>query len=93
MNDNIKKSNLSKSDIITASEIGQYQFCSISWKLHKCGYKPNAINLKKGKKIHNSHGRLMDNIKEISRNSEILKIIGYFLFFIGIFIMIFEVIF
>ena len=93
MNNSIKKINLSKTDIIKASEIGQYYFCSISWKLYKSGYKPNSNDLKKGKQIHNTQGILIENINKISRNSKILKLIGYSIFLIALFIIFFEVIF
>ena len=50
MNNDLEKTHSNKSDIIRASEIGQYQYCSISWKLQKNGYRPNSLYLNKGRK-------------------------------------------
>ena len=93
MNDKLKKSNLSKLDIIKASEIGQYQFCSISWKLQKKGFIPDSHHLNKGKEIHISQGKKIDEINKLLRKSKISKTIGYILLFSAIIIIIFEVIF
>lgn len=88
-----KKPPLSKSNIIKASEIGQYKFCSISWKLQKSGFKPNSPSLKKGKKIHESHGFVIEHIENMLTKSKILTLLGYFILFIASFIILFEVIF
>jgi len=93
MNNYKSKNNLSNSDIIKASEIGQYQFCSISWKLQKNGYLPDSPLLNKGKEIHISQGKNIDKINVLLRKYKISKILGYFLLVIAIIIIFYEVIF
>ena len=93
MKKEIKNSHLHSSDIIKASEIGQYQFCSISWKLQKNGYIPNSPYIKKGEKNHISHGKLIYYINNILKKSKILNLIGYLLLIFALLIIFFEVIF
>lgn len=93
MNNDLKKPHIKKSDIIRASEIGQYQYCSISWKLKKNGYQPNSSYLKKGIKNHISHGKIIDYTNNKLKKSKILNLIAYLLIFFAIFILVFEVIF
>ena len=93
MNNDLEKTHFNKSDIIRASEIGQYQYCSISWKLQKNGYRPNSLYLKKGIKNHISHGKIIDYTNEKLKKSKILNLIAYLLLFFSLFIIVFEVIF
>ena len=79
-------------NIISASEIGQYQYCPISWKLQRSGYKPNSIYLEKGEKNHIKQGKIIKKIDKINKKSKILNLIGYFLTLIAIIIIILEVI-
>ncbi|MCJ2513064.1 MAG: hypothetical protein LN408_01280 [Candidatus Thermoplasmatota archaeon] len=90
---NSKKSNLNNSDIISASEIGQYQYCAISWKLQRRGHRPDSSYLEIGIKKHITHGETIDYIKKIIQKSKILTLIGYLSLFFAIFIIILEVIF
>ena len=72
--DNSSRSGLSisykKSDIISASDIGQFQYCSVSWYLKKCGYKSESPKLKIGSKKHSKIGEMIDytHIKKKDRN-------------------------
>jgi hypothetical protein len=88
----MKNKSYKDTDIIRASEIGQYLFCSISWYLQKCGYKPISPNLEIGIKKHENLGRIIEISKNKSKKSKVLEVIGYFIFFIGIFLFFTEVI-
>jgi hypothetical protein len=75
-----------KSDnLFSASDVGQYTFCSVSWFLKRQGYQELSSKklLKKkshGLKVHETIGR------KTYLNRVILRL-GYYLFFIGIFIL------
>jgi len=43
---------LKTTEVLSASEIGQYQFCSCEWLLQRCGYEPESPSLDAGKQIH-----------------------------------------
>jgi hypothetical protein len=81
----VKKEN---SDIINASDIGQYYFCSIAWYLQKKGYKAESEDIKKGNFKHMMIGDVIDKTNQNIKKSYILKTIG-FLFLIIAFINIF----
>jgi hypothetical protein len=87
-----KKSNINKSDIISASEIGQYQYCSISWKLQRNGYQPDSSYLEIGKNNHIAHGKIINYINILLKKSKILILIGFFLLLFAILILLLEVI-
>lgn len=87
-----KNRNYNDSNIIRASEIGQYVFCSISWYLQKCGYRPISPNLEIGIKKHENLGRIIEKSKNKSKKSKALEIIGYLILIIGFFLIFFEVI-
>ena len=82
----------SKKKIISASEIGQYRYCSISWYLQRNGYKPKSKNLEFGLNQHKQLGSKIDNINKNLLKSKIIAIFGYILLVIGLFLLIFEVI-
>ena len=86
-----KNRNYNDSNIIRASEIGQYVFCSISWYLQKCGYRPISPNLEIGIKKHENLGRIIEKSKNKSKKSKALEIIGYLVLIIGFFLFFFEV--
>ena len=79
-------------DIIRASEIGQYHYCSIAWYLQKCGYEPKSPMLDIGTKKHLELGKIMDNTHANIRKSRVIGIIGYLLLIIGFLILLFGVI-
>jgi hypothetical protein len=81
-----------KSDIISASEIGQYHYCSIAWYLQRSGFQPKSEFLDKGLKKHKELGHAIDEINYNLKKSMIFKITGLFLLIIVFFILIFEVI-
>ncbi|KYK20985.1 hypothetical protein AYK21_01155 [Thermoplasmatales archaeon SG8-52-2] len=87
-----KNINFKDSNVISASEIGQFCYCSISWYLQQCGYKPNSPKLEIGIKKHEDIGRIIESSKKSNKKSKILALTGYLILFIGIFILIHEVI-
>jgi hypothetical protein len=50
-------------DIISASEIGQYAYCSYAWFLRRCGYKAQSPFLEPGKETHVALGEKIDGIQ------------------------------
>ena len=82
----------SKKRIISASEIGQYHYCSVSWYLQRNGYRPKSKNLEIGLNRHKQLGMKIDNINKNLLKSKIIAIIGYVLFFISLIFLVFEVI-
>ncbi len=92
MNRNLRKSISNNSDIISASEIGQYQYCSVSWKLQRNGYIPDSTYLENGIRKHVSQGKIIGKINKITNRTKILEVIGYLLLLIAILFFIFEVI-
>ena len=87
-----KQTNFRDKDIIRASEIGQYHFCSIAWYLQKCGYEPKSPMLDLGTKKHEELGRVMVNTQKIINKSRAIAIVGYFLLLVGFMIFLFGVI-
>jgi hypothetical protein len=87
-----KTVNKSGKDIIRASEIGQYYFCSNSWYLQKCGYQPISKQLEFGTKKHEELGRIIDNLEKENKRSNIFTAIGIILLIITILIFLFEVV-
>ena len=88
-----KKQNLSRNtEIISASEIGQYQFCSVSWFLTKCGYKPNSPMIDNGLNKHKEIGEIIDFTQSNIKKSKLLSYVGYFTLIIAVIIFLFEVV-
>lgn len=87
-----KKPQFRRDKIITASEIGQYTFCPISWYLQRCGYKPESKLLDKGKLNHLKHGKIMYYTKNNIRKAKILSKIGYIFLIFALILLIFEVV-
>jgi len=87
-----KQSDLQQNDILRASEIGQYMYCSIAWYLQRCGYKPDSQFLEIGKKTHSNLGYALDNIQNEMKRSRRFAIFGLLLFIIAIFGILYEVI-
>ena len=81
-----------KKPIITASEIGQFHYCSISWYLQKCGYKPKSENIKRGFEQHKKLGIIIDQVNRRIRKSRIIGFLGFILLSISVFFLLIEVI-
>jgi hypothetical protein len=86
-----KKIQLSKK-VISASEIGQYNYCSVAWFLQRCGYEPKSKSLDVGVKAHIELGTILDYTKQNTTKSKILSYIGYILLIIGLLFFLFEVV-
>ena len=82
---------IDRNNVISASEIGQYCYCSIAWHLQKQGFKPDSELLKTGQKKHDELGYLINNFERKMVKSRILALIGYIVLFVSIILLIFEV--
>ena len=80
---------VSKRKIISVSEIGQYHYCSISWYLQKCGYKPKSQSLEIGLNHHKKFGNTINQVQKNLIKSRVISIVGYILLMIGFLILIF----
>ena len=87
-----KSTRINNSEIIRASEIGQYHYCPVSWYLQKCGYKPKSHNLEIGKKKHEELGIKIDNINVRIKKYRALEILGYLFLMVGVLIFLFGVV-
>ncbi len=83
---------IQNSDIINASDISQFNYCSISWYLQKLGYKPDSIYLDEGTKKHKKHGNLIDKTENYDKKSKFFKTIGFLFLIISLLFLVFEVI-
>ncbi len=80
-----------RDDVISASEIGQYTYCSISWYLHRCGYESRTPMIEAGKKTHVDLGNTIENIQYEIERSKRFAVIGYLLLIFSIIIIIYGV--
>lgn len=87
MNKNQKNNKI----LISASEISQYQYCSIAWKLKKLGYEPNSKALKIGKNKHKQYGIMIDLNEKLNKKSKIFVIISLILLITAVILIILEV--
>jgi len=87
-----KQTSLKRSDIISASEIGQYMYCSIAWHLQRCGHEPISPLLEVGKKTHVDLGKMIDNIQDEIGSSRRFALIGYLFLIFAIIIIIYGVV-
>jgi len=87
-----RQTSFKNSEVISASEIGQYHYCSIAWYLQKCGYEPVSALLNTGVEKHAQLGEVLDNTQTSVRRAMFLAIAGFFLMLISIFMILFEVI-
>lgn len=87
-----KQTGFKNTDIINASEIGQYHYCSIAWYLQKCGYEPKSPMLDIGTKKHVELGRIVDHTQANIKRYRVIAIAGYLMLIIGVLIFLFEVI-
>jgi len=87
-----KQTTFKSTDVISASEIGQYHYCSMAWYLHKCGYEPISPSLDNGAKKHVQLGQAIDYTQANIKKSRVLALIGCLLLAIVILFVIFEVV-
>ena len=67
---------LKKSDVLSASEIGQYRYCSYAWWLQRCGYEPESPSLESGKHVHVTLGTTIDRLEVKLRYSRWYALLG-----------------
>jgi hypothetical protein len=86
-----KRESPKKSDVLSASEIGQYVFCSCAWQLRRLGYEPESPFLEPGKDAHVALGEQMERFERTLRISRWCALIGVavlcgalLLFFFGV---------
>ena len=87
-----RQTSFKDTNIISASEIGRYHYCSIAWYLQKCGYEPKSPMLDIGAKKHVELGRIIDHTQTNIRRSRAFAIAGYLLLILGVLILLFGVI-
>lgn len=87
-----KQKVLKKSDILSASEIGQYYYCSCAWMLQRYGYEPESLSLETGKQAHVSLGDTIDDFKIKMRFARWAVVIGVLLLCTAILLLFLEVI-
>jgi hypothetical protein len=61
-------------EILNASEIAQYHYCSIGWYLQRLGHKPDSIHLDEG---INAHKELGEKVNIILQKEKVYKQISY----------------
>jgi hypothetical protein len=83
---------MGKNDIISASEIGQYTYCSISWYLQRSGFQPKSPLIEKGKKNHEELGRTINNIQNEMTISKRLILYGFLILIFTFILTLFGVI-
>jgi hypothetical protein len=87
-----KQSLQKKSDVLSASEIGQYSYCSLAWFLQRCGYEPESPYLDLGKQDHIALGNTLDGFEAQKRHARWLMILGLLVFCAAVVLLFFEVI-
>lgn len=86
-----KQARFKGSDIISASEIGQYFYCPVAWYLQKCGYEPKSPFLEIGKEKHVKLGKIIDRTQVNTKRSKVFAIAGYLLLMIAVLIILYGV--
>lgn len=79
---------LNKSEILKASEISQYSYCSVGWFLRRYGFTPSSESVKNGINIHAKIGEKIGAIKYKELSLKQTLFIGCFLIFIIIVMLI-----
>ncbi|MCJ7697935.1 MAG: hypothetical protein MUO73_06365 [Thermoplasmata archaeon] len=87
-----KRSLLKKTDVLSASEIGQYIYCSCAWQLHRCGYEPESPFLESGKQVHVAMGNKIDGLEGKMRYSRLLVLLGFVMLCVAFLLVLFGVI-
>ena len=74
-----EKIKFNSNETISASEIGQFQYCSMSWYLQKCGFEPKSPFIEMGTRKHIELGKSIDKYETTLKKSNFLRFIGYML--------------
>ena len=80
----INKRNFSGMEVITASEIGQHEYCPIGWYLRKCGHEPRSSKLGVGADVHVGLGKKISSIQRLEKRSRETLRVAYVLILIAI---------
>jgi len=72
-----------RSDVITASEIGDYIYCSVSWYLQRCGHAPESPRLEEGTRKHAEVGEKLTIVQKEKRASKRLRDAAYIVLLIS----------
>ncbi|MFA5102952.1 MAG: hypothetical protein WC525_07325 [Candidatus Thermoplasmatota archaeon] len=83
---------LKKTDVISASEIGQYSYCSTAWMLQRCGNEPESPSLASGKQIHTTLGDTIDGFEATIRSARWIAVLGSLVLCLAILLLLIEVI-
>jgi CRISPR/Cas system-associated exonuclease Cas4 (RecB family) len=87
-----KRSKSKTTDVLSASEIGQYLYCSRAWQLHRMGYEPESPSLEPGKQVHTALGDRLDSLDTRLRYSRWYAVVGFILLCMSILLILFGVI-
>jgi CRISPR/Cas system-associated exonuclease Cas4 (RecB family) len=79
------------SNVLSASEIGQYLFCSVAWKLRRCGYEPESPFLEPGKNVHVALGNRIDGLETRLRYARWYAMIGVLVLLVAFLLLLFGV--
>jgi hypothetical protein len=82
-----------KNRVLTASEIGQYTFCSLSWHLQQQGYTPDPHVFEQGTKAHEHLGKQVYFYQHTKKKSTHLFIAGCILLGIAVLLLLGGVLF
>ena len=86
-----KSSDIFNFDIISSSELGQFNYCSVAWYLQKSGYEPKSSKINIGKNEHIKVGNIVDKIQKKIDRIKIFTLIGYSILLLGILFLLFGV--
>ena len=86
-----KRSTSNRSDVLSASEIGQYVYCSYAWMLHRMGNTPESPALTPGTQAHVALGERLDAFEGKRQASRRFAIIGFVLLILSLVLLFFEV--
>jgi hypothetical protein len=87
-----KRSLLKKTEVLSASEIGQYIYCSCAWWLQRYGYEPESPFLEPGKQAHVAMGNKIDGLEGKMRYSRLLALLGFAVLCVAFLLVFFGVI-
>lgn len=74
--------------VISASEIGQYHYCSISWFLRRSGCIPHSSRLTEGKEKHVQLGETIATIQNNTKKISFFTKVTYVLLFLGLILLV-----
>lgn len=79
-------------DVLSASEVSQFAYCSYSWFLRRCGYEPQSSSLEPGKEVHITLGEKIDSFQTRMQNARLYAIIGFITLCMGLFFLLLGVV-